>query len=166
MGFMPKKDGELSKREVEYLTGGWFEEYVYYLVKKRIKPKDIALGVRISRNNVKHDNELDVIFTKGNKLFVIECKTGVHTEKLFNEIVYKLCAISEALLGVSCHSYIFSLKRDESNLLKMIAANMGLTFVDYDILTSRSKLRKILAYIYVKSRDGVCSLLKSPTRSW
>ena len=162
--FVSERNGVLNRREVEYLTGGWFEEYVYYLVKRRVKPTDIALGVRISRNNVRHDNELDVVFTKGNKLFVIECKTGVQSERLFNEIVYKLCAISEALLGVSCCSYIFSLKQDETDILKKIAANMDITFVDRAILTSQKKLRKSLAYMYVKSRDGINSLLKPHTK--
>ena len=161
--FNSARVGELSKREVEYLTGGWFEEYVYYLIKKRVKPQDIALGVRIWRKNVKHDNELDVVFTKGNKLFVIECKTGVQT-KLFNEVVYKLCAISEALLGVSCCSYIFSLRPDYTDILKKVAKNMDITFIDRGILTAQKKLRKELAYIYVESRDGINSLLKNPTK--
>ena len=163
--FVSETFGELSKREVEYLTGGWFEEYVYFLIKKRVKPQDIALGVRIWRDNVKqkHDNELDVVFTKGNKLFVIECKTGVQT-KQFNDVVYKLCAISEALLGVSCCSYIFSLKPDETDILKKVARNMDITFIDRGILTSQKKLRKELAYIYVESRDGINSLLSNPTK--
>lgn len=151
--FVPAKKGFLSKRELEYLTGGWFEEYVYYLVKKYIKPQDMAIGVRISRKGVKHDNELDVVFTKGNKLFVIECKTGVQTERLFNEIVYKVCAIREALLGVSCYSYIFSLKRDETDVLKRIADNMEITFVDNDILTTPRKLRLAMARMDIQSRD-------------
>lgn len=161
--FVSDRLGVLSKREVEYLTGGWFEEYVYYLVRKRIKPQDIALGVRIWRRNVNHNNELDVVFTKGNKLFVIECKTGVQT-KQFNEVVYKLCAISEALLGVSCCSFIFSLKPDETDVLKKVAKNMDITFIDRGILTSRKKLRKELANIYVESRDGINSLLSNPTK--
>ena len=139
--FIPKNNGMLCRDELEYLTGGWFEEYVYYLVKNNIKPDDLALGVKISRAGVRHNNELDVIFTKGNKLFVIECKTGVQTERLFNEIVYKLCAIKEALLGVSCYSYIFSLKKDEANDLKRIADNMGITFVDHAILLTPRKLK-------------------------
>ena len=163
--FVPKRYGYLSRLEIEYLTGGWFEEYVYYLVKKYVKPQDITLGVNISRKSIRHNNELDVVFTKGNKLFVIECKTSVGSESLFNDIVYKACAIKEALLGVSCYSYIFSLKHDESNNLKRIAENMDITFVDYDILTKKNKMRKELAYIYVKSKDGVNSILKTPTKT-
>ena len=145
--FIPQTNGTLLRDELEYLTGGWFEEYVYYLVKKQVKPDDIALGVKISRAGVRHNNELDVVFTKGNKLFVIECKTGVQTERLFNEIVYKLCAIKEALLGVSCYSYIFSLKKDDTNDLKRIAENMGITFVDNDILLTPRKMKLTIAGI-------------------
>ena len=144
----------LDQRELEYLTGGWFEEYVYYLVKKYIKPQDIAIGVVISRQGVKHNNELDVVFTKGNKLFVIECKTGVQTERLFNEIVYKVCAISEALLGVSCNSYIFSLMKDDSDALKRVAENMGITFVDNKILTTPGKLQQAMVEIYNQAKDN------------
>ena len=154
--FIPRQSGILNKLELEYLTGGWFEEYVYYLVKKYVKPQDIAIGVKISRAGVKHDNELDVVFTKGNKLFVIECKTGVRTERLFNEIVYKACAIKEALLGVSCYSYIFSLTKDDrDNTLKIIAGNMDVIFYDHDILTKPRKLHKALTDICINSKDGV-----------
>ena len=152
--FVSERVGVLNKCELEYLTGGWFEEYVYYLVKKRIKPQDIALSVRISRNHIKHDNELDVVFTKGNKLFVIECKTGVQTERLFNEIVYKSCAIKEVLLGVSCCSYIFSLKRDDTDVLKRIAENMDLSFVDYGILTTPRKIRLAMARMDIQAKDN------------
>ena len=51
------------------------------------------MSVHISNGIIKHNNELDVCFIKANKLFVIECKTGVTNESLFNEIVYKVCAL-------------------------------------------------------------------------
>ena len=157
--FVPRQAGFINKLELEYLTGGWFEEYVYYLVKKYVKPQDIAIGIKISRVGVRHDNELDVVFTKGNKLFVIECKTGVKTERLFNEIVYKACAIKEALLGVSCYSYIFSLTRDDKdNTFKLIAGNMDIIFYDHDILTKPRKLHKALTDICVNSKDGITSI--------
>ena len=153
IGFIPQVNGFLNHSELEYLTGGWFEEYVYYQVKKYVQPQDIALSVVVSRNGVRHTNELDVVFTKGNKLFVIECKTGVQTERLFNEFVYKVCAVSESLLGVSCCDYIFSLKKDEGNFLKRIAANMDVTFVDNDILTSPKKMQLTMAMIALQAKD-------------
>jgi hypothetical protein len=102
------------------------------------------MGVRFARKGVKHDNELDVVFMKNNGLYVIECKTGVATEHLFNEIVYKACALREALLGVSCYSYIFSLKNDKDGSLKRVAQNMGVTFVDYAVITNPDKLQHVL----------------------
>ena len=152
--FVPETKGVLNHEELEYLTGGWFEEYVYRLVKKYVKPQDMAISVVISRQGVRHNNELDVVFTKGNKLFVIECKTGVQTERLFNEIVYKVCAINEALLGVSSNSYIFSLKKDDSDVLKCIADNMGITFVDYSILTTPRKMQLAMAKINIQAKDN------------
>ena len=151
--FVPETKGVLTHDELEYLTGGWFEEYTYHLVRKYVKPQDIAISVTISRRGVRHSNELDVVFTKGNKLFVIECKTGVQTERLFNEIVYKVCAISEALLGVSCNPYIFSLKKDDNGELKRIAENMGITFVDNGMLTNPRKIQLTMARINIQAKE-------------
>lgn len=142
--FVPSTNGMLSKDEIDYLTGGWFEEYVYYLVQDLCHPDDAAISVRVWKDE-NHDNELDVVFTKGNKLYVIECKTGVDNKKMFNEIVYKACALKEALLGISCNSFIFSLKNDKEGLLKSTAKNMDVTFCDRDRMMRPDELRKLLS---------------------
>ena len=59
---------------------------------------------------------------------------------MINEIVYKACAIREALLGVSCHSYIFSLNEDTTNYLHRVAGNMGITYVNRDYITNPDEL--------------------------
>jgi Holliday junction resolvase len=133
---------KLSHAALEWITGGWFEDYLYYRIKELVQPDDLALRVRIARKGARKGNELDVLFMKDNQLFVVECKTGVQTESMFSEIVYKACALKEALLGVSCHSYIASLKQDKDDNLKKIAKNMGITFWDYNIMTKM--LEKIL----------------------
>ena len=143
IGFEPERPGSLQSYEIEYLTGGWFEEYVYALIKNVLHPDDIAMGVHISNGIIKHNNELDVCFIKANKLFVIECKTGVTSESLYNEIVYKVCALKEVLLGTS-NSYIFSLKKDHKGLWKKTARYMGITFCDWLSLTKPDNLKKIL----------------------
>ena len=149
IGFVSEKKGVLQSAEMEYLTGGWFEEYVYALIKEVLKPDDIAMGVHISNGVIKHNNELDVCFMKANKLFVIECKTGVTSESLFNEIVYKVCALKEVLLGTS-NSYIFSLKKDHKGVWKKTAKYMGITFCDWLNLTKPELLKNIL-----KSMDSI-----------
>ena len=143
IGFVPERPGSLQSYEMEYLTGGWFEEYVYALIKDVLQPDDIAMGVHISNGIIKHNNELDVCFMKSNKLFVIECKTGVTSESLFNEIVYKVCALKEVLLGTS-NSYIFSLKKDHKGNWKKTAKYMGITFCDWLNLTKPENLKLIL----------------------
>lgn len=143
VGFVPERKGSLQSYEIEYLTGGWFEEYVYALIKSVLQPDDIAMGVHISNGIIKHNNELDVCFMKANKLFVIECKTGVTSESLFNEIVYKVCALKEVLLGTS-NSYIFSLKKDHKGGWKKTAKYMGITFCDWLNLTKPENLKHIL----------------------
>lgn len=135
--FVPENPGILNKYELDWLTGGWFEEYTYYIAKEAVSPDDIKMAFRIWVGKDKERmNELDVIFTKNNKLFVIECKTGIQTGSMFNQIVYKACALKEALLGVYCNSYIFTLKEDDhKDVMERLAANMDIRLVDKDILT-------------------------------
>lgn len=147
IGFVPKTPGFISREELEYLTGGWFEEFIFYWVQTTVNPDDIATGVHISRNVARHDNELDVVFMRGNKLFVMECKSGISTTSLFNEIVYKACALKRALLGLSCKFYLCSLKKDENNELKKIAESMDVTFCDHAILSNPHKRSRITTAI-------------------
>ena len=155
--FVPERSGSLQSYEIEYLTGGWFEEYVYALIKEVLQPDDIAMGVHISKGILKHNNELDVCFMKANKLFVIECKTGVTSESLFNEIVYKVCALKEVLLGTS-NSYIFSLKKDNKGSWKKTAKYMGITFCDWLNLTKPEKLKEILNKMDKIAKEKVNSI--------
>ena len=126
-GFVPSQKEMLQPDEVDYLTGGWFEEYVYYILLRLVNPQQIAIGVRIARPGTQHNNELDVVFIKANTLFVVECKTGVASDHMFNEIVYKASALKESFLGPSSHSYIFTLKNDYDHRLQTVAAIMGIT---------------------------------------
>ena len=125
--FPLEEDGFLKRHEFEYLTGGWFEEYVYYKIQRYINPQDIKLGVLIKRTQNRNQNDLDVVFTSGNKLFVIECKTGIVGVKMFNETVYKATAIKEAVLGLSANTFIVSLAPKEEDL-KNTARNMGIQY--------------------------------------
>lgn len=142
--FLPKINGVLLKEELEYLTGGWFEEYVYYQVIENLKPNEALIGPHIGREGLSLNNELDVVCIKNNKLFVIECKSGVQGKRMFNEIVYKACALREMMLGISCYSYIFSLKKDHKEDLKRIAANMDIQFVDGEMIKSKKELVQVI----------------------
>ena len=78
-----------------YLSGGWFEEYTYrsltpLLISGRIK--DLKIGLEVSIDEEKGYSflsdpqlyqELDITFTDGRVLYIVECKAGnVKSEQL------------------------------------------------------------------------------------
>ena len=142
-GFVPELPDQLTPKEIDYLTGGWFEEWVYYTLLQLVHPQQIALGVRIFRPGSQHNNELDVVFIKANTLFVVECKTGVATDHMFNEIVYKVSALKEVILGMACHSYIFTLKNDYDHRLAHVSEMMGVKLCPKGILVNPDLLNKV-----------------------
>lgn len=142
----PYSDGRLTKYQVKYLTGGWFEEYVYYLVKREINPTDMKFGVMLQST----ENDLDVVFTAGNKLFVVECKTGVEKKSMLNEIAYKAAALKDFMKGLSAESYIFSLGEGGEDW-DSVAKAMGIKYLDRKILTNVEKLNNVFSEIKKKS---------------
>jgi len=112
LGFKLKNgviEKELKKDEIIYLTGGWFEEYVfnegYKMIQKNLIT-DVKMGIQISSISGA-DNELDVAFMKDNTFYHIECKTlGKEAEQSFiRDEVYKKGAISP-LLGKGGKAFI------------------------------------------------------------
>ncbi len=148
INFVGEQKDNLTKYEVQYLTGGWFEEYVYHLIQTEIKPTDIKFGIKLNSTQ----NDLDVVFTKGNKLFVIECKTGVEKGSMLNQIVYKSSAIKEYLRGISAQSYIFALAKEDPEWTK-IANHMGIPYYGKDHFLNADKQQELLNSIIIKSYD-------------
>lgn len=144
--------GFLTRHEIEYLTGGWFEEYMYYLIKDKIEPQDIKLGVLIKRTDRTNQNDLDVVFMSGNKLFVIECKTGIQGQKMFNETVYKATAIREAVLGLSANTFIVALVSGDENL-KNTAKNMGISYKSKEDIETSKGLEDFVNEIKERAKD-------------
>ena len=88
----------------KYLSGGWFEEYVYLGLKPLLNSgviKDLRIGLEVSIDDNKGYSflsdqqlyqELDITFTDGKSLYVIECKAGGmksdHVMKLQNIVRY------------------------------------------------------------------------------
>lgn len=89
-----KREIQIRDRSIlNYLMGGWLEEYVYDMLKKR-GFRDVRLGVRLKgygQGNAKQ--EIDVLGLWKNRLFLFECKTGkwnqysVHRIEALREIV-------------------------------------------------------------------------------
>ena len=113
IGFPLKNEGIISKKEIEYLTGGWFEEYVYYTLKDAniVQDTDILCGV--SKKNGQSDNEFDIVILKENQLHIIECKTYIcnnDKSSLPLDTIYKLDSIQKEL-GLFAKPYIITLNK-------------------------------------------------------
>ncbi|UJS16957.1 MAG: DUF1887 family CARF protein [Candidatus Jettenia sp.] len=93
---------DMKKDEIVYLTGGWFEEFVFNEVYDIVQDKifdDAMIGVKIESFGGT-SNDLDTAFMKDNRFYRIECKTlGNEKEQdIIRDEVYKNGAIS-TLLG-------------------------------------------------------------------
>ena len=96
--YYPAQEGILSKLETKYLTGEWFEEYIGAKIKCDLELTDnqILVGTTIRKDvplrqelnsvstllgledkDMGPDNEIDIMFVKDNRFYVIECKTSI-----------------------------------------------------------------------------------------
>jgi len=102
----------LKKNEIKYLTGDWFEEFVYFKIKKELQLADdyIKCGVQITSGQKNVPNELDVLYLKDYELYSIECKTSIKNEKknIMPETIYKAKALQKDF-GLTAKSSIYTL---------------------------------------------------------
>lgn len=115
--------------------GEMFESFVFDCIRKakNLYPEknQIAQGVKIFRNHdeKQNDNEIDVMWTEDNQLYVGECKVSLWKPKeidiykrpinnppeYLDEIMYKLSAISKDF-GLRVNPYIFIKKGLQPNI--------------------------------------------------
>lgn len=98
MGMIPQKSGVLNAEEVKFMTGEWFEQYIYNKVKEDfgLDESKILMGVKLNKEvkdnesitvkkllqtddvqQAKPDNEIDVIFMFNGNIYIIECKSSI-----------------------------------------------------------------------------------------
>jgi hypothetical protein len=101
------------QKDKNYLSGEWFEDWLYLFLKDKLSLEDsqIARGLEIkSRFSVTpgtNDNEIDLAFVVGNRLFLVECKVFFNaTVKKINETIYKSASIRQTL-GLKATSLMF-----------------------------------------------------------
>lgn len=105
--FKPDNVNKLSKYEVQYLTGGWFEEWVFYKIKNLFSLPDDQIGLGIVVNAVA-ENDLDLVYIHDNNLHVIECKTSLGKD-LQQATIYKSGALIDKF-GRSAKSYLYTMQ--------------------------------------------------------
>ena len=105
--------------EKQYYTGGWWEEFIYCLLKQELNlnKSEIALNLILkhldTNSYTDSDTEIDVAFVHNNMLFVFECKAYINKidSRKINLSLYKLGAIQTTLgLHANCFLMIPSKK--------------------------------------------------------
>lgn len=98
--------------ERRWCNGLWLEEYVASVLWQLAAEKRIqswATSVHAVRDEVV--NELDALFTSGNRLFTIECKTGrMDAKGPVTAMLYKADSLQGRLGGIFAKSMICSVK--------------------------------------------------------
>ncbi len=136
---------DIEKEYTRLLTGGWFEEYVYLLLKEKLilNEDEIMLSV-----DLKINNEIDVLFVRNNSIYLVECKTGLKDGKrsLLSDTIYKINSISKQF-GLRVRSIIFTIDpliRDKKGNIKCDYKKKMEIFstdiIDRDILLDEQKL--------------------------
>lgn len=81
---------KLTRYEVKYITGEWFEEYVAHrlMTELSLSTDELKTGIVITKKNksgINIPNEMDVVFTWKNNIHIIECKTSVFHDVLLDD---------------------------------------------------------------------------------
>lgn len=123
----------INEKEYRYITGGWFEEFVYQKIKEeqKIPDENIALNVHIEKGN--DNNELDVIYIQDNRLHVIECKSFIDEKDdkdLLNLTLYKSQAIIKSKFGLNALSSLYTQSRIDKESALSRAKEFGIEIVD------------------------------------
>lgn len=89
-----KIDKTLSKNEIRFLTGDWLSDYCFNEI-AALAVDDCVTGIElISPKGV--DNEFDVMFTKDNALYIVECKSlQPGKDEKYQDFLYKISALQQ-----------------------------------------------------------------------
>jgi hypothetical protein len=101
-----KMSKKLNRSEIRFLTGGWLEEYCFNKILKYVDRgiDNAVIGIEIV-NKQKRNNEFDIMFTKENALYFIECKSlDQHDDKDTN-VLYKIGALQKEF-GLRVNSFL------------------------------------------------------------
>lgn len=134
--------------DVKFLSGDWIAEHVFRLV-TGLSPTDVRMGVEVAwdqKGSKPSENEYDVVFTHGNRLYLIECKTKHFNENEEREndqnLIYKLESLRDAAGGLYGKGMLVSYRPVTDAQKRRLAANR-LEFCDGPSLhTLEDKLKK------------------------
>lgn len=123
-GFEVRKDSiekVLTKHEVRFLTGDWLSDFCFNEISE-LCIDDCVTGIElISPKGT--DNEFDVLFTKNNALYIVECKSLKQEHDKDADILYKISALQHDF-GLKVDGFLVSTSRtildDKGNIKEHI----------------------------------------------
>ena len=143
----------LQGKEIEFLTGGLFEEFIFYNIKQILNLDDnfIKIGVELEKSKITNTNDLDVVIVRNDRFIVIEGKTGMKMPdgkitQLFNETVYKAAALKKNF-GLNVTSYLMTLEDLTNGDLVNKADILGVKVIHETDIKDEEKLNKRLIEI-------------------
>ena len=113
-----RNENFLSKDIIEFLSGNWFEEYIYFESLSNISEEFLAVHLYIHKNGV--PNDIDVALIHDNKFYYIECKTLLKSgEKgsILGETLHKMNSI-KTKFGLSVYPILATLEEKEKDFIK------------------------------------------------
>lgn len=160
IGFPYPKRDHLVIDQVNFITGGWFEEYSYYLLKRICGGPDnhYKLGVVLDskRDSYFTSNDLDVVMVVNNNLYVVECKSGgMEENELFNKTVYLQTALRK-YFGLSVRSVLMTLSVT-SDLQKKKADTLGISMIDRNVILDSQSENLIRSILKIKDDPQILS---------
>lgn len=136
---------KITGKEIKYITGGWFEEYVYQKLRteKKLDDDSIALNIRIVNSDDKDKNELDVAYIEGKtnpRLNIVECKSFIDEAsqaKLLTDTLYKMQALKKDF-GLTVKSYLYTMSVIKKESVLSRAKDLDIEIIDRTKLLSEN----------------------------
>lgn len=103
-GVVSYRGGKFFAIDREYLGGKWLEEFVFL---KLLDASffDVRIGVKVKWYGEDITNEIDVMATRNNRLYLFSCKTGKNTREILKHL-YELEELTERIGGDFGKSYL------------------------------------------------------------
>jgi len=98
----------LTKYEIRFLTGDWLSDFCFNEVSK-LSIDDCVTGIELISSKGTN-NEFDVLFTKDNALYIVECKSLKQEHDKDADILYKISALQHDF-GLKVDGFLVSTSR-------------------------------------------------------
>jgi hypothetical protein len=109
LGFVGENiEKKLLKHEIRFLTGDWLSDFCFNEVCK-LSVDDCVTGIKLISSKGT-DNEFDVMFTKDNTLYIVECKSLKQSHDKDADILYKISSLQHDF-GLRVKGFLVSTAR-------------------------------------------------------